>query len=54
MATQDSELVRLVAARYPQMQGLRRIADAMWPLLLAEPLVLWPIASAASRPFARQ
>lgn len=35
MATQDPELVRLVAARYPQMQGLRRIADAAWPLLIA-------------------
>ena len=38
MATQDPELVRLVAARYPQMQGLRRIADATWPLLLATAL----------------
>ena len=35
MATQDPELVRLVAARYLQMQGLRRMADALWPLLLA-------------------
>jgi len=35
MATQDPRLIRLVAARYHQMQGLTRMADAFVPLYVA-------------------
>jgi len=35
MATPDPRLIRLVAARYPQMQGLRTMVDAFWPLSFA-------------------
>jgi len=35
MASQDPRLIRLVAARYRQMQGLATMADAFWLLLTA-------------------
>ena len=42
MATQDPRLIRLVASRYPQMQGLRTMADAFWPLFYAAGLYFRP------------
>ena len=35
METPNPRLIRLVAARYPQMQGLRTMVDALWPLFFA-------------------
>jgi hypothetical protein len=35
MQTPDLRLIRLVAARYQRMQGLRTMADAFWPLWFA-------------------
>lgn len=35
MSSQDPRLIRLVAARYRQMQGLTTIAESAWPLLIA-------------------
>jgi hypothetical protein len=40
MASQDPRLIRLVAARYRHMQGLRTIADAGSPLLMGAALSL--------------
>jgi len=38
MDTPDPRLIHLVAARYPQVQGLVTMADAVWPLLYAAAL----------------